>query len=73
MAYKEYLERIRKRNENIIRYKQEHPGASQRAIAKVFKISQARISKILKEGDGNRPESPPDAPEPKSEGVKGEE
>jgi len=47
MAYKDYLERIKERDENLRKYHEAHPGMSQRALAKVFKVSQARISKIL--------------------------
>jgi predicted XRE-type DNA-binding protein len=48
MAYKDYLKQKAARDESLRKYHLAHPEMSQRALAKVFKISQARISKILK-------------------------
>jgi len=53
MAYKDYLQRIKERNENLIKYHKANPSMSQRALAKVFKVSQARISKILQEQEAS--------------------
>ncbi len=51
MAYKEYLISKQKRDENLIAYAQEHPKMSQRALAEVFKISEARVWVILRKHD----------------------
>jgi len=53
MAYKEYLERIKERDQNLIKYHEANPGMSQRALAKVFKISQARVSKIIQKQEAS--------------------
>lgn len=48
MAYKDYLERIKKRDLNLWNYHLKHPGITQEKLAKIFKINQARVSRILK-------------------------
>ena len=53
MAYKEWLQRVQKRNENIRRYHDKHPKMSQAAIGKVFKVDQSLVSRILSKSNGN--------------------
>ena len=48
MAYKEYLERCKDRDERLWQHSLVHPKMTQRSLANEFKISQARVSKILK-------------------------
>ena len=48
MAYKDYLKRIKRRNQNLINYHKKHPNMTQEALAKVFKIDQSRVARILK-------------------------
>jgi len=47
MSYENYKQRMKKRNENLISYHSKHPGIKQEDLAKIFKISQSRISRIL--------------------------
>lgn len=42
----------RKRNQRLYDYRQSHPDWSLKAIAKVFHISTARVSQILKAREG---------------------
>jgi len=37
----------RQRNENLRRYYQKHPGISHASLARIFKISRARVTQIL--------------------------
>lgn len=45
MTYK--LAQKRKRNRRIIEYAENHPDMTQESIARIFRISQARVSRIL--------------------------
>lgn len=58
MSYQEYLERTKQRNLNLWNYHLRYPDMTQEALAKVFKLSQERVSRILKRfrgDDGNNP------------------
>ena len=48
MGYKNYLERAKERDANLVKYFAKHPNMSQRALGKVFKISQARVAQIIR-------------------------
>ena len=54
MSYKNYIEKIRQRNQNLIRYHEKHPEINQESLARIFKIDQSRVSRILK-SNGNKP------------------
>lgn len=53
MAYKNYLKRIEQRDLNLVRYAAKHPAITQHALARIFKIDQSRVSRILKKYRGN--------------------
>ena len=42
------------RNNNLIKYRDDHPEMSKRAIARVFHISVTRLNYILEEADRRR-------------------
>lgn len=64
MSYQNYLLKIKKRNANLLVYHKKYPRITQQDLAKIFKISQSTVSKILARGfilsDWQR-SNPPDA------------
>jgi hypothetical protein len=46
MKLAEFIEK-EKRNENLLKYYNDHPGITYRAIGAIFKISGARAHKII--------------------------
>jgi len=49
MAYKDYLQRIKDRNQRLIAHKQKHPKMTNAALGNLFKLSRERVRQILKE------------------------
>ncbi len=47
MSYINYLDKMRARNENLRAYHLKHPKITQIRLARIFKISQSRVSRIL--------------------------
>lgn len=48
MAYEDYLKQKADRDNRLWKYHLAFPSLNQRSLAKIFKISQARVSKILR-------------------------
>lgn len=53
MSYENYIKRIRERDSNLFNYHRKHPEISQEKLGKIFKVSQSRISRILRRDNGN--------------------
>ncbi len=49
MGYKQELERKQVRNQKLYQYHLDNPKISVRDLGKIFKISHARVSQILRE------------------------
>jgi len=66
MPYEDYLKNKEDRDERLWQHHKAHPEMSQRALAKQFRISQARVSEILKRKAGEKEptaskDTPPEA------------
>ncbi len=48
MGYKQQLEKLKKRDTKLYQYHLDNPLISVRDLGKIFKISYARVSQILK-------------------------
>lgn len=56
MGYKQQLEQKKKRDAKLYQYHLDHPQISVRDLGRIFKISGARVSQIIKkhrDGDGS--------------------
>ncbi len=47
MSYENYLSRKETRNRKLMRYHQKYPQITQKDLARIFKLSQSRVSRIL--------------------------
>jgi len=52
MSYRTLLKEAKKRDESLVAYHKKHPRVRQRALARMFKITQARVNQILKKYRG---------------------
>jgi DNA-directed RNA polymerase sigma subunit (sigma70/sigma32) len=54
MAYKDYLQKVKERNQRLIEHKRKHPRMTNAALGRVFKLSRERVRQILCEANNGR-------------------